>query len=144
MALNVRVFEDILGVIGDIELPEYKLTLNSSNFLRQIQEEVEAGRDKIPGKNPKKVLTYVAPIAIERLKALPDEDKAKVMNLVAARFANKDIKLYFKDMELESLLLSFGGGGEVYDFPAGVDGDAQWLSQLVWMLFLKIFDDQER
>jgi len=123
VALNVRVFEDILGVIGDIELPEYKLTLNSSNFLRQIQEEVEAGRDKIPGKNPKKVLTYVAPIAIERLKALPDEDKAKVMNLVAARFANKDIKLYFKDMELESLLLSFGGGGEVYDFPAGVDGD---------------------
>ena len=27
---------------------------------------------------------------------------------------------------------------------AGVDGDAQRLSQLVWMLYLKIFDDQER
>lgn len=27
---------------------------------------------------------------------------------------------------------------------AGVDGDAQRLSQLVWMLFLKIFDDRER
>lgn len=27
---------------------------------------------------------------------------------------------------------------------AGIDGDAQRLSQLVWMLFLKIFDDQER
>jgi type I restriction enzyme M protein len=27
---------------------------------------------------------------------------------------------------------------------AGVDGDAQRLSQLVWMLFLKIFDDKER
>lgn len=26
---------------------------------------------------------------------------------------------------------------------AGVDGDAQRISQLVWMLFLKIFDDQE-
>src|SRR3989344_5836050 len=26
---------------------------------------------------------------------------------------------------------------------AGVDGDAQRLSQIVWMLFLKIFDDQE-
>ena len=25
----------------------------------------------------------------------------------------------------------------------GVDGDAQRLSQLVWMLFLKIFDDRE-
>jgi len=27
---------------------------------------------------------------------------------------------------------------------AGVDGDAQRLPQLVWMLFLKIFDDQEK
>ena len=27
---------------------------------------------------------------------------------------------------------------------AGVDGDAQRISQLVWMLFLKIFDDRER
>ena len=27
---------------------------------------------------------------------------------------------------------------------AGVDGDAQRLSQLVWMLFLKIFDDREK
>src|SRR6187397_3179232 len=26
---------------------------------------------------------------------------------------------------------------------AGVDGDAQRLSQLTWMLFLKIFDDRE-
>ena len=27
---------------------------------------------------------------------------------------------------------------------AGVDGDAQRLSQLVWLLFLKIFDDKEK
>ncbi len=26
---------------------------------------------------------------------------------------------------------------------AGVDGDAQRISQLVWMLFLKVFDDAE-
>ena len=26
---------------------------------------------------------------------------------------------------------------------AGVDGDAQRISQLVWMIFLKIFDDKE-
>ena len=27
---------------------------------------------------------------------------------------------------------------------AGVDGDAQRISQLVWLLFLKIFDDKEK
>ena len=27
---------------------------------------------------------------------------------------------------------------------AGVDGDAQRISQLVWMFFLKVFDDREQ
>jgi len=27
---------------------------------------------------------------------------------------------------------------------AGVDGDAQRISQLVWMIFLKIFEDKEK
>ena len=27
---------------------------------------------------------------------------------------------------------------------AGVDGDAQRISQLVWLIFLKIFDDKEK
>src|SRR5271157_2516919 len=27
---------------------------------------------------------------------------------------------------------------------AGVDGDAQRISQLVWMIFLKVYDDKER
>lgn len=27
---------------------------------------------------------------------------------------------------------------------AGVDGDAQRISQMVWMIFLKVFDDKER
>ena len=27
---------------------------------------------------------------------------------------------------------------------AGVDGDAQRISQLVWMIFLKVFDDKEK
>jgi len=27
---------------------------------------------------------------------------------------------------------------------AGVDGDAQRIGQIAWMLFLKIFDDQEQ
>lgn len=27
---------------------------------------------------------------------------------------------------------------------AGVDGDAQRISQIVWMIFLKVFDDKEK
>ena len=33
---------------------------------------------------------------------------------------------------------------EIMRKDVGVDGDAQRIGQLVWMLFLKIFDDQER
>ena len=56
IAVNIKVIQDILRATGPIELPEYKLTLDNKNFLNEVQYQVEAGRDKIPGQNPKKIL----------------------------------------------------------------------------------------
>ncbi len=44
-------------------------------------------------------------------------------------------------MPIESVIKSIQ---DIMRQDAGVDGDAQRLSQLVWMLFLKIFDDREK
>ena len=123
VAINVRVMEDILRIIGDISLPQYKLVLNSSNFLREVQEEVEAGQDKKPGQNPKKILSVITPIIIERLQNLTDIQKEEVLGLLGKRLANKDIKLYFHDNTLESIVLQYGVTGDVFQPPAGWNGD---------------------
>lgn len=123
IAINVRVMEGLLDIIGDIEVPEYDLVLNSDNFLEEIQWMVEEGPDKRPGHNPKKVLSHIAPILIEKLKSIPDDKKEEILEIIGDHFVNKDIKFYFKDKTLQSIVKQYGLAGEVFEIPSGFNGD---------------------
>ena len=89
----------------------------------ELQKEVETGRDKKPGQNPKRVLKYVTPALLDKLGALKSEDKIELLNILKERFTKKDIKLYFKDTILQGLVTRYGGAGEVYNLPANFEGD---------------------
>ncbi len=123
LAINVRVIEDLLKLTGPIELKQYKLTLDENNFLKQVQYEVEAGRDKQPGQNPKRILKTITPILIERLKTLDSDGKKKLLESLAYRVQNKDIMAYFKDSKLQNFILGFGMGGEIFSLPSRFSGD---------------------
>lgn len=123
ISINFKLIEDILRMTGGIDIPEYNLTLTSENFLAEIQREVETGRDKKPGQNPKRVLKYVTPILLDKLGSLSESDKAKFLQSIQGRYAAKDIKLFFEDPILESLVTRYGGAGEVYRLPADFAGD---------------------
>ncbi len=70
IGVNVDVLGTIVDLIGPIELPEYDLVIDEDNFLGELQREVETGKDKQEGKNPKKVLAVLAPKIMERLEDL--------------------------------------------------------------------------
>ncbi|MBI2013674.1 MAG: DUF4012 domain-containing protein [Candidatus Colwellbacteria bacterium] len=123
VAINVKVIEDILPLIGEIEVPEYGLTLTSKNFLREVQEEVEVGRDKKPGQNPKKILNIITPILMERLSNLDDNDKLQLAQIFAKRAINKDIKFYFRDKTLQDFAEEYLVAGRVFKIPTGFSGD---------------------
>ncbi len=123
IALNVRVMEDILKIVGSIEIQEYKLVLNDENFLRKVQQEVEAGRDKKPGQNPKKVLKFILPEILEKLGNLNDAEKKILIDTLGYRLANKDIQFYFRDKRIQNIITEAGLGGEVYAVPATWTGD---------------------
>ncbi len=123
IALNIRVVEDLLRITGPIEVKQYKLILDDSNFLKQVQSEVEAGRDKKPGANPKKILSVIAPILVERLKDLNDDDTKKLLQDLSYRLNNKDIKVFFRDENLEKFSRQYGASGEVMSLPARFSGD---------------------
>ena len=55
IALNVNVVAEIIGSIGNLEIPEYGFTLTKENFLDEIQREVRAGDDRKEGE-PKRIL----------------------------------------------------------------------------------------
>lgn len=122
VAINTNVLGAILEIIGPIELPDYQLTVDSRNFLQKIQYEVEAGKDKKPGKNPKRILSVMMPIIIEKLQNLTEAQKKELLLRLKNHFEAKDIMANFKNWELQNLLENAGVGGEVFVAPKNFNG----------------------
>ncbi|OGY63928.1 MAG: hypothetical protein A3I89_00510 [Candidatus Harrisonbacteria bacterium RIFCSPLOWO2_02_FULL_41_11] len=123
IAINTEVLKTLLEIAGPVELPEYGLVINDKNFLQEIQYEVEAGRDKKPGQNPKKILSVLAPIIFEKLNNLGGARKDELIRKFKNHFAEKDIMIYFKDWKLQSFMENIGLAGEVLDLPERFSGD---------------------
>lgn len=123
VAINVRAVEDVLALTGPIELKEYNLTLTKDNFLEEIQREVEEGRDKKLGENPKRVLSALTPILIERLNELDSSDKNALALTFFGRAVNKDIQLYFNDSKMEDFVKRVGWAGEMAAIDENMSGD---------------------
>lgn len=70
LVLTPSVLESVLGVTGPIDLPEYGLTVRQDNLLDTLQKEVEAGKDKQAGKDPKTVLSVLFDKLMSRLPEL--------------------------------------------------------------------------
>lgn len=122
IAVNVAVIEDILKVIGPIELPDYDLTINAENFLSQTQSEVEAGEDKTKGE-PKRVLKVLTPIIFEKLSKLDESQKAELFTKLTDRVTAKDIMFYFEDPKIQKFLTIRGVAGAVLELPEDFVGE---------------------
>lgn len=123
VAINTDILKTILETVGPITLENYGLTINKDNFLEELQYQVEAGRDKKPGQNPKKILSALAPLLIDKLKNLDDGQKAELFNGVKSHFENKDIMFYSKDWQIESFIENIGLAGEIMALPEDFIGD---------------------
>ena len=122
LALNVPVIESILGIIGPVELPEYKLTITRENLLTEIQREVEAGRANRSGE-PKRILKVLTPIMFQEIGTLDERQKQALLEELKNHILHKDILVYFKDLNLQGYLENFGLTGEVIGLPNSFEGD---------------------
>ena len=77
---------------------------------------METGDDKSRGE-PKKILKVLTPILFERLGNLSEDQKSRLLDKLTARFANKDIMVYFRDSTIENYLQILGAAGEVARLP---------------------------
>ncbi len=114
VALNINVLKRILNLIGPVALPDYDLTINADNFLPELQKEVEIGRDKQAGKNPKKILSVLAPILLNRITSLAGESQAALHKIIFESLNNKDIMIFAKDRRIEKVLDKLNVSGSVY------------------------------
>lgn len=116
IAVNIPVIQTMLEATGPIPLPEYKLVIDSNNFLTEVQREVEAGKDKAAGQ-PKKILKVLAPLLLEKMKGLDADAQRAFIKELGERINKKDIMFYAKDSNLMAYITSANIGGAVYELP---------------------------
>lgn len=114
LALNTNFIEDVVSLLGPIELPEYDLVLDGENFLEEIQREVEAGEDKKRGE-PKRILKVLTPILFEKIENLSEEEKQALISLVEENLDHKNAMVYFTDRSLQFYVKSTGAAGDVFN-----------------------------
>lgn len=116
-AVNVDLVPEILKITGPIEMIDFGITLNSDNFIAEVQKEVEYQRTKGDNK-PKQILVEFAPKFLERLSQLNKEEWMEVFNTLVSGIENKDILAYFTDSNLQDFALLNGFAGEIKDLPS--------------------------
>lgn len=122
IALNIRVIEDLLEITGPVFLGEYNLTIGKTNFLFEVQKEVEAGKDKQAGQ-PKRILRILTPVLFDRLQKLSPENQTEIFKRLTERMKEKDIMFYFKDKRLRQFFEHYGFNGAVADLPDDFSGN---------------------
>lgn len=111
-SVTPTVISRILSIIGPVEMPEYGVTLDSDNFLAQVQEEVEYGDNKKINK-PKKIVTDFTPIFISKLAGQDKENWLKIFQILVEALNEKQILGYFADPDLQKVSVENGFAGEV-------------------------------
>jgi len=118
IAVNATYVQDLIGLLGPIDMPEYDRVIDSENFLLETQKIVEIEYDRDENK-PKAFIGDLAPKLIERVMDGSSQDFFSILDRVDAGLRSRDVQVYFADGELERQVRELGWGGEIRQ----TDGD---------------------
>ncbi|MBI2062537.1 MAG: DUF4012 domain-containing protein [Candidatus Yanofskybacteria bacterium] len=110
ITFSPQIVAHILDIVGPVEMPDYNLTLNSNNLFSTLQEEVEYKGDR---KQPKQIIVDLAPLMLQKLYLADSGKWLDVFNLLISSMEQKDILMYFRDLNLQSFSMDKGFSGQV-------------------------------
>ena len=119
IAVDPKLFEDILEILGPVEMQEYDVVLNHKNFREQIQYKVEVDNPFKRGDrkaNPKKILKDFSSIFLEKVKNASFGQKIEIFKKILQNLAQKHILLYSENPQTQSLFSDLDWSGEIKDF----------------------------
>lgn len=121
IAVNINAVNSLLDITGPITVSGYP-TVNSSNFLEEVQRETESSANQRAGQ-PKKIIQVLAPILMQKLDNLDAAQSKQLMDALKTDIAKKDIMFYSTNPAIESFLDSNNVDGAVYQLPDGFWGN---------------------
>jgi len=113
ISLTPTVVEDLLGVIGPIDMTEkYGLIIDKDNFWKETQSLAEQKPDKT--KKPKKIIGDLMNKIFEELpQRINKENIFDVTKTLLKTLNEKQILFYFEDDELENKVREYSWSGEI-------------------------------
>lgn len=120
VAINATLMEDLLRLIGPIEMPEYGRIMDADNFVDETQKIVELEYDKIENK-PKQIIADMTPKVLDKLLKIDAKNLSGLAEIAHQAILEKDILLYAKDEETENQLIDFGLSGKLRDIAEFTD-----------------------
>lgn len=117
ITLTPTVIRELLRLTGPIDMPEYGVTLDADNFSQVVQEEVEEKYDRDLNQ-PKKILSDMAPIMLDRLFSLRSAaGLATLADTLSRSLDGKHVLLYSRNAGVESLIDKAGWSGRMLVTP---------------------------
>ncbi|PIS09544.1 hypothetical protein COT75_01005 [Candidatus Beckwithbacteria bacterium CG10_big_fil_rev_8_21_14_0_10_34_10] len=112
IALNFIFLKDLLDVFGPINLVDYKLDINSSNFVNLAQEKAQA--DFFPGSSQKKdFLSSLTKELIFRFKDINYKESFQLLKVIFKNLNQKQILLSFNSKVVNQYFSKFNWTGEI-------------------------------
>ena len=112
IAVNASFVQNLIGLLGPVEMVEFGRTIDENNFINETQKIVETEYDKTENK-PKEFIGMLAPKLLEKTKTLSPEQFLMFAESLNKGLSEKDIQIYFTQNNLQKSVLANGWGGEI-------------------------------
>lgn len=119
IALDTTLFEQLLKFTAPIEMPEYGLTIDSDNFAKEVQYEVEKGYFERDGNTiqnePKKILADMMPKFLNNFfSSFSDQQKIISLTQVLSKaLREKHLVFQFDNADFQNRLAELNYNGQV-------------------------------
>ncbi len=110
IAVHPELLKDILEATGPIAVPGYDAAISADTFLQTLQSQIETDR---PTGTPKRIITDLAPIVLDKLASLPAQRWLGLLVKVNDALNRRDILLSFDNTAMQSFADAHGWSGRV-------------------------------
>jgi hypothetical protein len=112
IAITPKLFEELLTIVGPIQMPAYGVELTAQNFQEMVQFKTSVDYDPVLNQ-PKKFLADFAPILLEKFSNLEKTKMLEVLQTFEQALKTRQILLFSKENSAQEKFEQMGFSGAV-------------------------------
>jgi len=115
IGIDVNTLEELLGVTGPVDVPEYGVRVTSENALDVIEANTRTPAH--PGDDRKAIVALIADEVLDRVLHAEPSQWSPLLDALGEMGDNKDLLIYLNDPNEERLVREMGWDGGLHDGP---------------------------